>query len=87
MPTVAETLPGFETVIRYGLLVPAGTPQPIIARLNKELQALASSPEVRERINNEAGRAMTSTPGARGRDRARGCTVGARFAGLNIKVE
>ena len=62
VPTVAETIPGFEAVIRYGLLVPAGTPQPIIARLNKELQALASSPEVQERINNEAGSAMTSTP-------------------------
>jgi tripartite-type tricarboxylate transporter receptor subunit TctC len=62
VPTVAETIPGFRSVLRYGLLVPAGTPQPIIARLNKELQALAGSPEVQERINNEAGSAMTSTP-------------------------
>src|SRR5215204_2891429 len=38
VPTVAETIPGFEAVLRYGLLVPAGTPQPIIGRLNKELQ-------------------------------------------------
>ena len=62
VPTVAETLPGFEAVIRYGLLAPAGTPAPVIARLNKELRALAASPEVKERIASEAGNAMTSSP-------------------------
>ena len=57
VPTVAETIPGFEAVIRYGLLVPAGTPQPIVARLNKELQALA----VRRRCRS----ASTTKPAAR----------------------
>ena len=88
VPTVAETIPGFEAVIRYGLLVPAGTPQPIVARLNKELQALASSPEVRERINNEAGSAMTSTPAEYAAEIAREDALwGPLIRGLNIKVE
>ncbi len=40
VPTVAETgLPGYEAVLRYGLLAPKGTPRPIIERLNKELRA------------------------------------------------
>jgi tripartite-type tricarboxylate transporter receptor subunit TctC len=88
VPTVAETIPGFEAVIRYGLLVPAGTPQPIIARLNKELQALARSPEVQERIDNEAGGAMTSTPAEYAAEIAREDALwGPLIRGLNIKVE
>ena len=88
VPTVAETIPGFEAVIRYGLLVPAGTPQPIIARLNRELQVLAGSPEVRERIDNEAGSAMTSTPAEYAAEIVREDALwGPLIRGLNIKVE
>src|SRR5450755_4294134 len=37
VPTISETaIPGFEAVLRYGLAAPAGTPRPIIDRLNKE---------------------------------------------------
>jgi tripartite-type tricarboxylate transporter receptor subunit TctC len=88
VPTVAETIPGFEAVLRYGLLVPAGTPQPVIARLNKELQALAGSPEVQERINNEAGSAMTSTSAEYAAEIVREDALwGPLIRGLNIKVE
>jgi tripartite-type tricarboxylate transporter receptor subunit TctC len=88
VPTVAETIPGFEAVIRYGLLVPAGTPQPIIARLNKELQTLAGSPEVQERINNEAGSAMISTPAEYAAEIVREDALwGPLIRGLNIKME
>jgi len=37
IPSVAETLPGFESVGWYGVLVPAGTPQAVIAKLNQEI--------------------------------------------------
>jgi len=37
IPTVAETLPGFESVGWYGVLVPAGTPPDIVAKLNTEI--------------------------------------------------
>lgn len=37
VPSVAETLPGFESVGWYGVLVPAGTPQAVIAKLNTEI--------------------------------------------------
>ena len=46
---VAETLPGFESVSWGGVVVPAGVPQPIIARLNKEVNAAIAQPQVRER--------------------------------------
>lgn len=63
VPTVAESgLPGFVAVLRYGLLAPAGTPKPIIDRLNKELRTLAGSDDVKARIASEAGTPLTSAP-------------------------
>ncbi|HEY4403422.1 MAG TPA: tripartite tricarboxylate transporter substrate binding protein [Xanthobacteraceae bacterium] len=63
VPTVDESgLPGFEAVLHYGLLAPAGTPKDIIARLNKELLTLVASPDVRERIAAEGGDPLPSSP-------------------------
>jgi tripartite-type tricarboxylate transporter receptor subunit TctC len=63
VPTADESgLPGFEAVLHYGLLAPAGTPQPIIERLNKELRALVNAPDVQERIHAEGGDPVSSTP-------------------------
>jgi tripartite-type tricarboxylate transporter receptor subunit TctC len=63
VPTVAESgLPGFVAVLHYGLLAPAGTPKPIVDRLNKELIAAVSTDDVKKRIHAEGGDPMTSTP-------------------------
>jgi len=63
IPTVAESgLPGFEAVLRYGLLAPAGTPRPIIERLNRELRILVADDDVKARIAREAGHPLASTP-------------------------
>ena len=63
VPTVAESgLPGFDAVLRYGLLAPAGTPRPIIDRLNRELRALVTADDVKERIASEAGVPLASSP-------------------------
>jgi tripartite-type tricarboxylate transporter receptor subunit TctC len=63
VPTVNESgLPGFEAVLHYGLLAPAGTPKEIITRLNKELRALVAAPDVRERIAAEGGDPLPSSP-------------------------
>ena len=60
VPTAAESgLPGFDSVLHYGLLAPAGTPRPIIDRLNKELRALVETDEVKTRVVSEGGDAMT----------------------------
>jgi len=50
-PTVAESLPGFLTGSFQGLLAPAGTPKAVIDRVHAEVQRIAASPEVRERLN------------------------------------
>jgi tripartite-type tricarboxylate transporter receptor subunit TctC len=63
VPTVNESgLPGFEAVLHYGLLAPAGTPKDIIARLNTELRALVAAPDVRERIAADGGDPLPSSP-------------------------
>jgi tripartite-type tricarboxylate transporter receptor subunit TctC len=63
VPTVNESgLPGFEAVLHYGLLAPAGTSPEIIARLNKEVRALVASPDVRERIAADGGDPLPSSP-------------------------
>jgi tripartite-type tricarboxylate transporter receptor subunit TctC len=50
LPTVAETLPGFEATVWYGLAAPAGTPREIIRRLNHEVNEVLKNPAHRERL-------------------------------------
>lgn len=63
VPTIAESgLPGFEAVLHYGLMAPAGTPANIVARLNDELRKAVSLDDVRARIAADGGDVLTSTP-------------------------
>src|SRR3954463_8212609 len=63
VPTAAESgLPGFDSVLHYGLLAPAGTPGAIVERLNSELRALVDTDAVKQKIQAEGGDAMTSSP-------------------------
>src|SRR5262249_58488142 len=63
VPTIAESgLPGFEAVLHYGLMAPAGTPADVVTRLNGELRAAINAPEVRERILADGGDPLPSTP-------------------------
>ena len=89
VPTAAESgLPGFESVLHYGLLAPAGTPRPIIERLNKELRALVATPEVQARIHSEGGDEFTSSPDEYAADIDREETKwGTLIRKLNLKVE
>ena len=63
LPTLAESgLPGFDATLTYGLLAPAGTPAPIVARLNQALRAALADDEVRKRIVNEGAEPEPTTP-------------------------
>jgi tripartite-type tricarboxylate transporter receptor subunit TctC len=63
LPTVAESgLPGYEAALRYGLVAPAGTPRPIIERLNKELRVALAAPDVRERLATDGAEVLPSSP-------------------------
>src|SRR5215216_7185178 len=63
MPTVTENgLPGYEAVLHYGILAPAGTPRAVVERLNAELRAALANPEIRARIADDGGDPIGSTP-------------------------
>jgi tripartite-type tricarboxylate transporter receptor subunit TctC len=63
IPTVAEAgVPGYEVSQWYGLLAPAGTPTPIIERLNSEVGKALKHPEVRSRLQSEGAEAVGSSP-------------------------
>jgi tripartite-type tricarboxylate transporter receptor subunit TctC len=89
VPTANESgLPGFESVLHYGLLGPAGLPRPIVDKLNAALRAAATTDEVKKRINNEGGDPMTSTPEEYAKDIDQEETKwGTLIRKLNLKVE
>jgi tripartite-type tricarboxylate transporter receptor subunit TctC len=65
VPTVAEAaLPGFEVAQRSALLAPAATPRAVIERLNKELNAVLATDEVRKRLALEGGEPIPGPPEA-----------------------
>ena len=63
LPTVAEAaLPGYESVLHYGIVAPAGTPRPIVEKLNAAMQAALAEPAVRERIIADGAEPLPGTP-------------------------
>jgi len=52
LPTLAETLPGFEFVTWHGVMAPAGTPREIVERWNREIGAALALPDVRARLTD-----------------------------------
>ena len=63
VPTVAEAgLPGYEVSVWFGVLAPAGTPQPVVQRLNTEIGKIVNAPDVRERFGKQGVEVQTSTP-------------------------
>lgn len=62
VPTVAETLPGFEVVTWYGIAGPAKLPRDIVARLNREIVAVIAQPEVQKRFSEQGLEPQSSTP-------------------------
>lgn len=63
IPTVDEQgVPGFDAGAWLGLLAPAGTPKPIIDRLNKELNLILDEPETRKRLLGIGSELLKSTP-------------------------
>jgi tripartite-type tricarboxylate transporter receptor subunit TctC len=63
VPTAAESgLPGFDAVFYYGLTSPAGTPRPIVDRLNKELRIILASDDIKKRLIADGSDPAASTP-------------------------
>jgi tripartite-type tricarboxylate transporter receptor subunit TctC len=63
VPTVAEAaLPGFEAVLHYGIVAPAGTPRPVITRLNEALRNAVLSDELKQKLAADGTEPLASTP-------------------------
>jgi tripartite-type tricarboxylate transporter receptor subunit TctC len=55
LPAIGEVYPGYEMTIWLGLFAPAGTPEPVLARLREEVAKALAAGDVRERLNNAGG--------------------------------
>jgi tripartite-type tricarboxylate transporter receptor subunit TctC len=62
IPTIAETVPGFEATTWFALFAPANTPRPVIERLSAEVQKVYRLPEVQERLKTLGLEAVLSSP-------------------------
>ena len=88
LPSLAEAMPDFEATIWYGLLAPAGTPEPIVNKLYDESEKLLTMPGTRERL---AGVGVIVSPmrpdefGAFIRSEIKRWTADAKAAGIEAK--
>ncbi len=63
VPTIAESgAPGYEFTVWWGMLAPAGTPQPIIAKLNKEIGLILAQPESAQKLAAEGAEPKIVSP-------------------------
>ena len=62
VPTIDETLPGYQVESWEGVVAPAATPRALIARLNKEIAAAVNSAELRELWKSRGVDTVTGTP-------------------------
>jgi tripartite-type tricarboxylate transporter receptor subunit TctC len=62
LPTIAETLPGYNASGWYGLFVPSATPKSVVTRLSTESIKILKMPEVIERLSSQGAEPVGSTP-------------------------
>ena len=67
VPTIAETVPGYETYIWWGMFAPNGTPAAAIARMHAEITAVMSSPAFMKKFDEQGGVPMTMSSAEFGR--------------------
>jgi tripartite-type tricarboxylate transporter receptor subunit TctC len=63
VPPLKESVPGYEVVTWYSFVAPAGTPKPVIDKLNREISAIIEAPAMKEKLSRDQGvetDAMTS---------------------------
>jgi tripartite-type tricarboxylate transporter receptor subunit TctC len=65
VPTLNESgVPGYESLSWSGIAVPAGTPRDVIARLNREINAILAAPDMRQKFAEQGAEAVGGTPEA-----------------------
>ena len=62
VPTVAETVPGYEASAWFGMGAPAGTPAAAVAKLNREINEILAEPKIKARLAELGGDSIAGTP-------------------------
>ena len=63
VPTIQEAgVPGYEVAGWYGIIGPGGMPQAVVARLNREINAILNVPETRDQLSRQGADPRTGTP-------------------------
>ena len=62
LPAIAETVPGYETVVWYGIWVPKGTPQPISERLNVTVNRILDDADIKKWLDKQGMAASGGAP-------------------------
>ena len=62
LPTMTSTYPGFDVDNWYAMFMPAGTPKPIVDKLNSEILKALKASDVQEFMAKEGGQPVGSTP-------------------------
>ena len=62
LPTLAQTVPGYEVMSFNGIGAPRGTPRPIVMRINREIHAVLEQPEIRRRLSDQGNELRPTTP-------------------------
>jgi tripartite-type tricarboxylate transporter receptor subunit TctC len=88
VPTIAETVPGYEVFVWYGIVAPKGTPPDIVAKLNKAVNAVLANPKLKARFHQLGGEVMPMSPAEFGRlvadETAKWAKV-VKFAGVSVE--
>ncbi len=88
IPAVAETVPGYELTVFYGMSAPKGTPSEIVAILNKAVNDGLKDPKLRERFAGLGGSPQPMTPAEYGRliaDETAKWRKVVEFAGISVE--
>jgi tripartite-type tricarboxylate transporter receptor subunit TctC len=67
VPTLGETLPGYEVSVWYGVGAPKNTPSGIIEKLNKEINAVLADPKMKAQLSDLGGTPFPGSPGVFGK--------------------
>jgi tripartite-type tricarboxylate transporter receptor subunit TctC len=88
LPSLAEAMPGFEATIWYGLLAPAGTPEPVVNKIYAESEKYLSMPATRQKLSDVGVIVSTQRPdefGAFIRSEITRWTADAKAAGIEAQ--
>jgi len=62
VPTVQETVPGYEATAWFGIVAPAGTPREVVMRINGEVNRALAHADVKEKLAQQGALARSWTP-------------------------